>query len=95
MEPVTRTEKYLAAIANMDVDAELPEPITREERYLYAVWQAVVNGGGGGEGGTTNYNALSNKPKINGVELKGNLYFDDIVPPMTSEEIDQLMSQLD
>lgn len=28
--------------------------------------------GGGGEGGTTDYNALSNKPQINGVELTGN-----------------------
>lgn len=28
--------------------------------------------GGGGGGGTTNYNELSNKPKINGVELSGN-----------------------
>lgn len=29
-------------------------------------------GGGGGGGGTTDYNDLSNKPKINNVELKGN-----------------------
>lgn len=29
-------------------------------------------GGGGGEGGTTNYNDLSNKPKINGTTLSGN-----------------------
>lgn len=28
--------------------------------------------GGGGEGGTTNYNELVNKPKINNVELRGN-----------------------
>lgn len=28
--------------------------------------------GGGGGGGTSNYNDLSNKPKINGVELTGN-----------------------
>lgn len=28
--------------------------------------------GGGGGGGTSNYNSLSNKPKINGVVLKGN-----------------------
>lgn len=94
MDPVTRTEQYLAAIANMDSGAELPEPITREERYLYAVWQAVVNGGGGGEGGTTNYNALTNKPKINGVVLSGDLALEDIAPGMTSEEIDQLMSRL-
>lgn len=31
-----------------------------------------LSGGGGGEGGTTNYNLLSNLPSINGVTLKGN-----------------------
>lgn len=33
---------------------------------------------GGGEGGTTNYNALYNKPRINGTELKGNLTTEDL-----------------
>ena len=33
--------------------------------------QFEPNGGGGG-GGTTNYNNLSNKPKINNTELSGN-----------------------
>lgn len=32
----------------------------------------VAEYSGGGGGGTTNYNLLSNKPKINGVELSGN-----------------------
>lgn len=36
------------------------------------------SGGGGGGGGTTNYNALSNKPKINGVTLTGDLSGDDL-----------------
>lgn len=31
----------------------------------------VAENGGGGSGGTTNYNYLSNKPSINGVELRG------------------------
>ena len=31
----------------------------------------TLNATGGGEGGTTDYTALSNKPKINGVELTG------------------------
>lgn len=30
------------------------------------------HGGGGGTGGTTNYNDLTNKPSINGVQLSGN-----------------------
>lgn len=35
---------------------------------------AFIGAGGGGGGGssTTNYNSLTNKPKINGVELTGN-----------------------
>lgn len=32
----------------------------------------ISSTGGGGEGGTTDYTALTNKPKINGVELLGN-----------------------
>ena len=33
---------------------------------------------GGGSGGTSNYNALTNKPKINNVELKGNKSLNDL-----------------
>lgn len=33
----------------------------------------VVWGSGGGQGGTTNYNELDNKPQINGTELIGNI----------------------
>lgn len=36
----------------------------------------VIEGGGGG--GTTNYNDLSNKPKINNVELSGNKSSSDL-----------------
>lgn len=32
----------------------------------------IPESGGGGTGGTTNYNELTNKPSINGVELNGN-----------------------
>ena len=32
-----------------------------------------IETGGGGEGGTTNYNDLTNKPSINNVPLVGNL----------------------
>ena len=66
-KPITRTEQYLSNIAGEQTD--LPEyPITREEQYLAYI---AENGGGGG-GGTTNYNSLTNKPKINNVELSGN-----------------------
>ena len=46
--------------------ANLPEPVTREEIFLKAI---ADNGGGGG--GTTDYEQLTNKPKVNGVELSG------------------------
>ena len=34
--------------------------------------------GGGGTGGTTNYNNLTNLPKLNGITIKGNLTTDDL-----------------
>jgi len=46
--------------------ANLPEPVTREEIFLKAI---ADNGGGGG--GTTDYESVTNKPKVNGVELSG------------------------
>lgn len=44
--------------------------MTGEEAY--AILKRQIQSGGGGAGGTTNYNDLTNKPKINGVELSGN-----------------------
>ena len=38
----------------------------------------TINSTGGGSGGTSNYNALTNKPKINNVELKGNKSLNDL-----------------
>lgn len=40
--------------------------------------------GGGGSGGTTNYEMLENKPQINGVELVGNKSLTDLGIDMTS-----------
>lgn len=45
---------------------------------LIASALAGGSGGGGGGGGTTNYNALSNKPKINGVTLSGDQSASDL-----------------
>lgn len=39
---------------------------------LPLIIRALKNSGGGGSGGTTNYNDLTNKPSINGVPLEGN-----------------------
>jgi len=69
-EPITRKEIYLKAIAENGGGGggggSVPEPVTREEIFLKAI---ADNGGGGG--GTTDYEQLTNKPKVNGVELSG------------------------
>lgn len=45
----------------------------------------------GGGGGTSDYNALTNKPQINGVELSGNKTSDDLgISGMTAEQEQQL-----
>lgn len=80
--PITRTEQYLSAIAGNPVEA--PEyPITREEQYLAAILE------GGGSGGTTDYEQLTNKPSINGVELSGNVELSVIMADTTPEVIDE------
>lgn len=39
---------------------------------------------GGGGGGTSDYNSLSNKPTINGVTLEGTMSSSDLnIPPIT------------
>lgn len=82
--PITRKEIYLSAIAGNTGD--VPEyPITREEQYL----AAILENGGGGSGGTTDYERLSNKPSINGVELSGNVDLSAIMADTTPEGIDE------
>ena len=68
--PQSNIEQYLSVIAGYD--SEIPsEPSSRVEYFLNKI---VENGGAGsGSEGTTNYNSLSNKPKINGKLLIGNL----------------------
>ena len=51
----------------------------------------ALKNSGGGTGGTTNYNDLTNKPQINGVELSGNKTSDDLgISGMTEEQEEQL-----
>lgn len=46
---------------------------------LYDLMRArTLSGGGSGGSGTDNYNALTNKPKINGVTLQGDKSLSDI-----------------
>ena len=63
--------------ATQGITTDMPDPKSREELYLKTL---AEQGGGGGGGGTTNYNALSNKPKINNVELSGNKTTEDLIP---------------
>jgi len=49
LEPITRTETFLAKAGGQSV--EVPTPITREETFLQGVIDAIGSGGGGGGGG--------------------------------------------
>lgn len=78
-KPITREDMYYDYLINGGDVEKLPKPITRKEIYLYYLCTNGFAGSGGtGEGGTTNYNSLSNKPKINGMTLQGNLSTEDI-----------------
>ena len=79
IEPVTHLEKTIAGTVS---------PVTHLEHVI------ALYGGSGGSG-TNNYNALLNKPSINGVELSGNktlkqlglLYEEEITTPSNSWNI--------
>lgn len=59
---------------NIDSFSAMSGRMIREDGSVINIADEIANGniGGGGGTGTTNYNNLSNKPKINGVELSGN-----------------------
>ena len=57
IEPVTHLENVIAGTVS---------PVTHLEHVI------ALYGGSSGSGGATNYNALTNKPSINGVTLTGN-----------------------
>ena len=52
----------------------------REDGSVINIADEIANGniGGGGAGGTTNYNDLTNKPTMNNVEIKGALTGEDV-----------------
>ena len=75
LEPITREEMFLSAIAGDTSTDDLPTPETRIEFFLQEI---IDNGSGGGGGGTSNYNSLTNKPQINGHTLSGNKTSADI-----------------
>ena len=66
-------------MADVKAETHLEKVIAGEalpESHLEKV--IALYGGSGGTGGTTNYNLLSNKPKVNGVELTGNKTLKDL-----------------
>lgn len=66
--PQSRAEEILFATINGEEYNGLPQ--SRLEELLIELKETIEAGGGGG-GGTTNYNSLSNKPKINSNTLSG------------------------
>ena len=60
---------------------------------VYAILnKRIKEGGGGGTGGTTNYNSLTNKPSINGVTLTGALTLQQLgIAEISNSEIEQII----
>lgn len=61
-----------------DFNLVLSQVRQRLEILYQIVDELEAQGGGGGQGGTDNYNELSNKPKINNITLSGNKTGEDL-----------------
>ncbi len=72
--PQSRVEKIIHSMTGDQVTLEPPQ--SRVEEDLLALKEVIEQGGGGG--GTKDYNALENKPSINGTILQGDLTLEDI-----------------
>lgn len=57
---------------------KLQDPQSRLEILLYLIYETLGSSGGGGGTGTKDYNALDNKPTINGTTVEGDLKSKDI-----------------
>ena len=84
-EYVTETELgQKGYVIEDDIPEKLPSPGTLtftgavNDTYDGSVNKTINIPTGGGEGGTTDYNDLTNKPKLNGVTLEGNKTLDQI-----------------
>ena len=78
-EYVTETELGRKGyVVEDDIPEKLPSPGTLtftgavNDTYDGSANKTINIPTGGGEGGTSDYNALANKPKLNGVEIAGN-----------------------
>lgn len=72
--PQSRTEEILIATIDGTEYDKLPQ--SRLEELLLELKEVIEAGGGGG--GTTNYNLLSNLPKINNITVKGEMTAADL-----------------
>jgi len=82
----SRSEKIL--LAKINGEEYTDPPLSRIEELLIE-----LDTGGGGGGGDGNYNNLVDKPKINGVELKGDKSFADLgLNAVTAEEYEEMMN---
>ena len=57
---------------NIDSFSAMSGRMVREDGSAINIADEIANGNIGGGGGTSDYNDLKNKPKINGVEVSGN-----------------------
>lgn len=87
MVPQSRAEEILIATINGTEYEALPQ--SRLE-YLLLELKATIEAGGSG---TMDYNALINRPKINGETLEGNKSAEDLnlEKPLTNEQITALL----
>ena len=84
--------KVAQDIANLTLgdlkDTNIVDPTDGQIIKYDAETQKWINGEGGGSGGSSNYNELSNKPRINNVVLSGNKTTSDLginIPTKTSD----------
>ena len=82
------TAKAMSYEVNKDVPADA---VFTDHVYTaganITIEDGVISSTGGGGGGTTDYSALSNKPKINSVELSGNKSLSDLGVPTTLAQL--------
>lgn len=83
-KPITREEQYFSYLSGKISNYPDP-PITRIEKYLYYLCK---NGTTSGGGGSSDYNDLTNKPSINGVQLSGNKTTEDLKIETVEKKVD-------
>ena len=88
--------------SNKPIVEQLQEQINSKQDKLIAgnnitiVDNVISATGGSGTGGTSDYNDLENKPKINGVELVGDVSLEDLgieIPDIPENEIPEVNSK--